>query len=126
MIFYYLATDAGSLSAGFTTLWLSRHGFAVHRSRLLVFCACAALTTLSFAVSQLAAGPALLVVFLIIGFGALGLFPPYYSFTQELTVQHQGKVTGLLGCISWLSVGLMQWLVGRSVKETGSYAGGLV
>src|SRR5262249_26721691 len=125
MSFYYVATDAGTLIAGFTTVWLARQGFSVHRSRLMVFCGCASLTTLSFAVSQLSAGPALLTVFLIIGFGALGLFPPYYSFTPELTVRHQGKVTGMLGCVSWLSVALMQWLIGRTVKETGSYAAGL-
>jgi MFS transporter, ACS family, hexuronate transporter len=125
MSFYYVATDAGTLTAGFTTVWLSHHGFSVHRSRLMVFCGCALLTTLSFVVSQLAAGPALLTVFLIIGFGALGLFPPYYSFTQELTVRHQGKVTGMLGCVSWLSVALMQWLIGKTIKETGSYAAGL-
>src|SRR5262249_30886008 len=74
MSFYYVATDAGTLTAGFTTVWLAPSGFSLQSSPLIVFCGCALLTTLSFTVSQLTAGPALLTVFLIIGFGALGLF----------------------------------------------------
>jgi ACS family hexuronate transporter-like MFS transporter len=122
---YYLATDAGALTAGFATLWLARKGVSIHRSRLAVFFACALLTTLSLVAAQLPAGPLLLLVFLIIGFAALGLFPPFYSFSQELTVRHQGKVTGTLGFISWVSVAIVQWLVGESVTQTGSYALGL-
>jgi ACS family hexuronate transporter-like MFS transporter len=122
---YYLATDAGSFAAGFATLWLTRRGAPVHGSRVAVFALCTLLTTLSVVAAGLDAGPLLLVLLLVIGFGALGLFPNYYSFSQELSVRHQGKVTGLLGCINWLMVGLFQWLVGRSIKETESYDLGL-
>jgi ACS family hexuronate transporter-like MFS transporter len=123
---YYLATDIGSLAAGFTTLWLTRRGLSVHGSRVTVFAACAALTTLSVAAAALPAGPLLLVLLLVIGFGALGLFPNYYSFSQELTVRHQGKVTGLLGCLNWLLVGRFQRLAGITIDETKSYALGLI
>src|SRR5439155_18012929 len=34
---YYCATDAGSLSAGFATLYLMRRGFSIHGSRMTVF-----------------------------------------------------------------------------------------
>jgi hypothetical protein len=53
------------------------------------------------------------------------LFPNYYSFSQELTVQHQGKVTGALGCINWLAMALLHELVGDSIKRTGSYSLGM-
>jgi ACS family hexuronate transporter-like MFS transporter len=122
---YYLATDAGSLSAGFATLWLVQRGLSVHNSRVLVFFLCALLTALSALAAVLPSGPLLLVVLLIIGFGALGLFPNYYSFSQELTVRHQGKVTGLLGCINWMAMALLHQLIGVSIKETGSYALGM-
>jgi ACS family hexuronate transporter-like MFS transporter len=122
---YYIATDLGSLAAGFVTLGLTRCGVGLHRSRLLVFFACAVLTSLSVAAALLPTGPLLLAVLLIIGFGALGLFPNYYSFSQELTVQHQGKLTGVLGCICWLAMALLHELVGESIQRTGSYTMGV-
>jgi ACS family hexuronate transporter-like MFS transporter len=125
MTAYYLATDLGSLAAGFATLRLARRGVAVHRSRVVVFAACAALTTLSLPAALVPAGPLLLALLLVIGFAALGLFPNYYSFSQELTVRHQGKLTGALGCVCWLSMSLLHEVVGRSVEATGSYSVGV-
>jgi hypothetical protein len=122
---YYVATDVGTLSAGFATLYLARRGLPVHHSRVVVFLACALLTTLSLVVAALPTGPLLLGVLLVIGFGALGLFPNYYSFSQEITVRHQGKVTGSLGCINWLVMALLHEAAGDSIKRTGNYAEGL-
>jgi ACS family hexuronate transporter-like MFS transporter len=122
---YYVATDAGSLTAGATALYLARRGMTVHGSRVSVFAACAALTALSVVVAFLGRGPLLLGLLLVIGFAALGLFPVYYSFSQELTVRHQGKLTGSLGCICWLSMYVLHALVGESVKETNSYSLGV-
>jgi ACS family hexuronate transporter-like MFS transporter len=118
---YYLSTDLGSLSAGFATLYLCRRGMPVHSGRVVVFLACALLTALSVLAAFLNAGPVLLVLFLVIGFGSLGVFPNYYSFSQELTVRHQGKVTGALGCCCWLAMAGWQEVIGRLVQATGSY-----
>jgi ACS family hexuronate transporter-like MFS transporter len=125
LLAYYVATDAGALAAGFTTLGLSLCGLPVHRSRAIVFVACALLTTLSVPAAFLPRGPLLLGVLLLIGFAALGLFPNYYSFSQELTVRHQGKLTGALGCINWLAMYLLHELAGESIKQTGSYSQGV-
>jgi ACS family hexuronate transporter-like MFS transporter len=122
---YYLFTDAGCLLAGFVTLRLARGGMEVHTSRLLVYSACAVGTTLSVVAAVLPAGWLLLGVLLIIGFACLGLFPNYYSFTQELTVRHQGKVTGALGCICWMSMSLLHEIIGDVVQRTGSYSQGV-
>jgi ACS family hexuronate transporter-like MFS transporter len=116
---YYVSTDAGSLATGFATLWLARRGMPVHRTRQLVLLGCAFLTTLSLVVAALPTGPLLLVLLLALGFGSLGLFPPYYSLSQELTVRHQGKLTGTLSCIIWLSAAVMHPLVGRWLDATG-------
>jgi MFS transporter, ACS family, hexuronate transporter len=122
MMAYYIFTDIGTLTAGFITLQLARRYMSVHGSRMAVFCTCALLTTLSAVVAFLPAGPLLLGLLLVIGFAALGLFPNYYSFSQEITVQYQGKVTGALGCTCWLSMSLLHELVGESIKQTGNYS----
>ncbi len=122
---YYLSTDVGSLAAGFLTLSLARRGFSVHGSRLLVFVGFALLAALSVVASLLPSGPWLLIVLFIVGFGALGVFPNYYSFSQELTVRHQGKVTGALGCCCWLAMAALHSVVGSWVERTGSYTEGV-
>jgi ACS family hexuronate transporter-like MFS transporter len=55
-------------------------------------------------------------------FGALGVYPPYYSLTQELTFRHQGKVTGTLSLLTWTVSATMQPLVGRWLDRTGNYS----
>jgi hypothetical protein len=122
---YYLATDIGSLTAGFVTLLLVRGGWSVFGSRTIVFVFCAGLTLLSLLVTHLETGWALQLVLMVVGFGSLGLFPVYYAFSQELTTRHQGKVTGCLGCIVWLVMSLLHELVGDWVNHTKSYAEGL-
>src|SRR5262249_50771514 len=79
---YYGAADVGSLPIGVGTLWLARAGMAVHRTRVLAFSCCTALTGLSIVVAFLPAGPLLLGLLLVIGFAALGLYPAYYSLSQ--------------------------------------------
>ncbi|MCI0642134.1 MAG: MFS transporter, partial [Gemmataceae bacterium] len=122
---YYLVTDVGSLIAGYLTFLLARNGMSVHGSRLLVFSVCASLTTASLVMIFLSKGPGLILALLIVGFGALGLFPPFYSFSQELSVRHQGKVTGALGCLNWLAMAPMRLLEGKYIKDTGNYDLGL-
>jgi hypothetical protein len=117
---YYFAAGVGSLVAGSAALLLAHRGVAVHTSRVIVYLICAALCCLSIAAAVLPSGYLLLGVLLVIGFAALGLFPLYYSFTQELTVRHQGKLSGALGCITWLASYLLHEVVGITVKATGS------
>jgi hypothetical protein len=125
LLAYYVSTDIGSLAAGAGALMLARRGLPVHTSRLAVFAACALLCTLAGTAAFLPRGPLLLGVLLVIGFGALGLFPNYYSFSQELTARHQGKVTGALGCSCWLAMAPVHEAVGDVVKQTGSYSAGM-
>jgi ACS family hexuronate transporter-like MFS transporter len=118
---YYIATDVGCLGAGVLSLWLVKRSFTVHGSRALVYGCCAALTALAAVAAFLPKGWLLLGLLLVVGAGALGLFPCYYSFTQELSTRHQGKVTGLLGLVAWASSSPFQKLFGRLVDRTGSF-----
>jgi ACS family hexuronate transporter-like MFS transporter len=122
---YYISTDIGSLASGYAALTLARRGLSVHRSRVIVFAFCTLLTTLAVVAALLPRGPMLLIVMLVIGFGALGLYPAYYSFSQELTTRNQGKLTGALGCVCWLSMALLQEGAGDLIKRTGSYTLGV-
>jgi MFS family permease len=122
---YYISTDVGSLASGFAVLYLAKHFMTVHWGRVTVFFACSLLTTLSVVVAYLPPGPLLLGLLMVIGFGALGVFPVYYSLSQELTTRNQGKLTGALGCVCWLSMALLHEVVGDSVKRSGSYSQGV-
>ena len=121
---YYVSTDVGCLAAGAAALWLAQRGMSVHRSRLVVYAVCAALSALTCVAANLPAGWLLLSLLLVIGAGTLGLFPCYYSFTQELDAARIGKVTGLLGFLAWLLSSPVHRFFGKYVDATGSFDGG--
>jgi ACS family hexuronate transporter-like MFS transporter len=139
---YYISTDIGSLTAGFLTLYFLRRGISVHGSRLLVFLGGTLLTVLTVLVPFLGSqvqeqplladtafrpvegvGWLLLCLLLLIGFGALALFPVYYSLSQELSVRNQGKVTGSLGFCTWMATAFMHPWVGRWLDVTKAQYG---
>ncbi len=122
---FYLASDAGCLTAGAVGLLLTRRGVGVHRARLAVFGGCACLAALTAVAAQLPAGRPLLGVLLLVGAGTLALFPVYYSLVQELTATHLGKVSGALAAFGWFVSSPLQTAFGRLVDRTGSFDMGL-
>ena len=118
---YYLAAGLGTLVAGAVAMQATRRGVPVHAARIRVFAGMALLTASTTAVAGLPQGPALLATLLVVGFGALGVFPSYYSFAQELSERHVGKVNGLLSVCGWIATAGAQWLFGRAVDARKSY-----
>ena len=118
---FYIATDVGCIGAGVLTLWLCRKQFSVIASRKLTFFICAALSALTLVVPLLPKGPALLIILLFVGAGALGVFPIYHAFTQDISPHHQGKVTGVAGIAAWALGPPLQKLYGRLIDQTGSF-----
>src|SRR5436190_492325 len=57
-------------------------------------------------------GTPLLVLWLIAGAGALGVFPCYYSFVQGLTERHPAKIFGILSFCAWMATSPLQKLFG--------------
>jgi ACS family hexuronate transporter-like MFS transporter len=123
---YYISSDVGCIGVGFSVKWLVGRGWEVHRARVLTFTACAGLTLCTVWAALMPTGPLLLAALLVVGAGSLGLFPNYYSFAQEISNKHQGKISGVLGTISWISSTSLQPVFGRSIDETKSYALGII
>ena len=121
MFWYNTATDFGCISAGLLTRRLHQIGFDVHRSRCTAFGLCAMLVALGGLIPWLPAGSGLFAVLMLVAAGSLGLFPCYYTFSQELSTRHQGKVTGLLGTIAWVTSSPLHPVFGRVVDQTKSY-----
>ena len=117
---YFIATDVGCIVAGAATLWLVSRGTSVHRGRVYVYGACAMLAALTTVASFLPHGWPLLGVLLVVGAGTLGLFPCYYSFTQELSTIHLGKLTGVLSFLGWMSSPVHKYF-GRLIDQTGKF-----
>jgi len=124
---YYISTDIGCILAGVFSLWLiRRRDSSPHEARRTVYtCACF-LTSLSVGIPFLEKGWLLLVVLLLIGAGALALFPCYYSFVQELSATHVGRLTGLLSLWVWALTSPLHSLFGVLVDRSQSYDLGLV
>jgi MFS transporter, ACS family, hexuronate transporter len=122
---WFMATDVGCLAAGALAAWLAKRRLGVHTARLVVFFACGLLCATSLFVPLLDRGPLLLVVLAIVGAGALGVFPLYHAFTQDVSGAHQGKITGIAGVVTWLVTAQLQRLFGVLVDRTGSFDAGL-
>jgi len=118
---YYLATDVGCIGAGFVAMWLSRQGMSVHRSRLVTYAGCSLLACCTCLAAILPQGWALLAVLLIVGAGTLGLFPCYYSFTQELSAANLGTATGILSFLGWIVASPLHRVLGGYVDATRSF-----
>ncbi|MCA9190533.1 MAG: MFS transporter [Planctomycetales bacterium] len=118
---YYIATDVGCILAGVFGLWLIRRGATVHRSRVLTFLGCSVLAGFTTMAAMLPQGWLLMAVLLCVAAGTLGVFPCYYSFTQEISTTSMGRVTGLLSFVGWLASAPTQKVFGIVVDSTGSY-----
>ncbi len=124
---FFLATDAGCLLAGAASLWLARRpGTSAHRAKRIIYAAACLLTSLSVALPWLPKGGPLLGTLLLIGAGALALFPCYYGFVQELSSAHVGKLTGILSLWVWSVTSPLHSAFGLLIDRTHSYDAGLV
>ncbi len=135
---YYVATDIGCIGIGLWVKALIDRGWDVHFARVVTFSACAGLTGLAVIVALMPSADVatngfwssgsimLLSMLLFVAAATLGLYPNYYSFSQELSRKHQGKISGALGTIAWIGSGTMQWLVGRDIDATRSYSKGVI
>jgi MFS family permease len=122
---WFVATDIGCLGAGAIAVWLARKGLSVRRARLATFSLCAILCLATLAIPWLPHGWLLLTALLISGAGALGVFPLYHAFTQDVSHEHQGKITGIAGVAAWAFSPVAHRLFGRYIDQHHSFDLGL-
>lgn len=122
---WYAFTDVGCLGAGMLAVWLARR-MTVYRARLVVFAGCGVLCATTALTPLLAKGWPLLLVWLLAGAGALGVFPLYHAFTQDISSRHQGRVTGFASAAGWIIPAGAQTLFGSLADTTGSFSTGLI
>jgi ACS family hexuronate transporter-like MFS transporter len=122
---WFIATDIGCIAAGAVAVWLARRHLSVHGARVLVFAGCAVLCAACVLVPWLDRGWLLLLVLSLAGAGALGVFPLYHAFTQDISSEHQGKITGVAGVAAWLVPAQIQKFFGMLADRTGSFDLGL-
>lgn len=113
---YNAATLIGSIGAGWLVTRFAAAGWNVHRARIAVFTGCSLLVALLIPTAFLPAGWLYLGSWLVIGIGALGVFPVYYSLNQDLSAKYQGRVSGVLSFSSWLIQFFVHPAVGSAFK----------
>jgi ACS family hexuronate transporter-like MFS transporter len=114
---YYLVADFGSIACGALALGLSTR-LGVQGARRLVFLMGALACLASIPAAILPAGRTLEIFLLLLGFGSLGVFPIYYSQCQEFPARWQGRVSGILGSLTWVTVFMLQIAMGTWVSST--------
>lgn len=114
---YYLVADLGSITSGAAALFLSAR-WGIVGARKAVFLAGALACLASIPTSLLPPGRLLEASMLLFGFGALGVFPIYYSQSQEFPARWQGRVSGFLGGLTWVMVFLFQFWMGSMVSAS--------
>jgi len=123
---WFVATDIGCLGAGAAAVWLARRGMPVTRARMLVFAVCGLLVTAACLTPFTRSTPALMALLMIAGAGALGVFPIYHAFTQDISGSRQGRITGIASVAAWVLPALAQRGFGWLADTTGSFKTGFV
>ena len=128
---YYLLTDIGCLAAGAATIALHKRGASILNARRWVFTVCSLMAMPAMILPMLGRGEislpglpnlyAAMLVLALMAAGSLGVFPCYYAFTQDLSKQHIGLVTGLLSFVAWVIPSSLQKPLGAHIDKTGSY-----
>ena len=123
---WYIVTDVGCIASGAVAFAMARRGWNIKNSRMLSVGICSLCCLGVCIVPFVPKGWPLLAILLVAGAGALGLFPMFYSFSQDISRKYQGTVTGLSGFIAWAFSGVAQIGFGALYDRTKSYDTGLI
>jgi ACS family hexuronate transporter-like MFS transporter len=118
---YYVAADVGCIAAGAAGVWLAHRGLSQFGARSLVAAVCSLCVGAATMAAVALPGAWMYGALLVVGAGALGLFPCYYSLAQDVSPRHTGKATGLLAALGWIVCSPFQKQFGKLIDRTGSF-----
>ncbi len=121
---FFVAADAGSLTAGWLARRLARGGWPVERARQVVMTALALVVLAATAVAvALPADPlaAKMAAFFVVAAAALGGFSVVFALVQDVAPRHTAQVLGICGCGSWLVISALNKVAGGYARP-GHYA----
>lgn len=121
---FFVAADAGSLTAGWLARRLARAGWPVERARQLVMTVLALVVLAATVVAvSLPADPigAKMAAFFVVAAAALGGFSVVFALVQDVAPRHTAQVLGICGCGSWLVISMLNKVAGGYAKP-GHYA----
>ena len=119
---FFIAADLGSLAAGWITRKLTHRGFSVERSRKIVI---TGTSLLCLCAIPLAFGPPPLLevpLVMIVAAGAMGGFANMFALAQQTAPNHSAKVVGLVSCVPWLLLAMINPTIGRLADQSGTFA----
>lgn len=119
---FFIAADVGSMLAGFFTRRLTHRGYSVERSRKIVSTCTSTLCL--FAIPVAFSPPPWLAIplVMIVAAGAMGGFANMFALAQETAPLHAAKVVGLVSCVPWLLLAMLNPTIGRLADQSGTFA----
>jgi len=118
---FFVAADLGGIAVGWIVRKLASAGMPLERARTIMifilsgFCALFGLAPLASSLEMS------MLLFCIVGIGAMGSFSCYFAMSQEISGPHTSRCLGLLGALIWLFLSLMHPQVGKYVDRVGSF-----
>jgi ACS family hexuronate transporter-like MFS transporter len=121
MMVPYIGFGVGSMVGGLPVIWLSRHGWAVRRSRKLIVSIATTLMLPVIAVPHIRATTAVLAI--IFGMAvSLGVWIAHYlSALQDVSERQVSSVSGIIGACGAFAGALGMWGVGIITSKAGGF-----
>lgn len=119
---FFVTADLGGIAAGWTVRKLAAAGMALERARTLLIFILAGFCALFGPATLVTENPKLtMLMFCIVGIGAMGSFSCYFAMSQEISGPHTSRCLGLLGALIWFVLAFMHPAVGRYVDQMGTF-----
>lgn len=123
---FYLAADAGSMTAGYMTRRLTYSGRSVARSRKIVMIVTSLLCILSTPAALVMDAWITLPLILIVAAASMGGFPNLFALSQDISPRHTSLCLGIFGSLAWVIIAVLSPMIGKLVDAIGTFKPSLI